>query len=85
MPTNPRRKTKTPQPSPGGAKTRPRRRKLAAVPEPPAPKPKTKYYMTRITMDLMERVEDLRPEHIPREPFIRHILSVGLDQMEEEE
>jgi hypothetical protein len=50
-----------------------------------APPPRPQYYMIRITPELIDRVDALRPEYIKREPYIRHILDIGLGEMEEEE
>jgi hypothetical protein len=38
----------------------------------------------RITPDLIDRIDAIRPDLIPREPFVRHILDLGLQQLEEE-
>jgi len=38
----------------------------------------------RITPDLIDRIDAIRPDLIPREPFVRHILDLGLKQLEEE-
>lgn len=38
----------------------------------------------RITPDLIERIDAIRPDLIPREPFVRHVLDLGLRQLEEE-
>jgi hypothetical protein len=47
----------------------------------PAPK---QYTPIRLTADLVERVDAIRPDMIPREPFVRHVLDIGLQQLEEE-
>lgn len=39
----------------------------------------------RMTADLVERVDARRPALIPREPFIRQMLSDYLDQLEEQD
>jgi hypothetical protein len=70
--------------TPKTSKTAQPAKKRRRVPPTPPPKPQPKYYMIRITPDLIARVEDLRPQHIPREPFIRHLLSLQLDEMEEQ-
>jgi len=49
--------------------------------KPPA---QVAYLPVRITPDLIERIDAIRPDMIPREPFIRHVLDVGLTQLEEE-
>jgi hypothetical protein len=38
----------------------------------------------RITPELIDRIDAIRPDLIPREPFVRHILDLGLQQLEEE-
>lgn len=38
----------------------------------------------RITPDLLDRVDALRPDMVAREPFVRHILDIGLTLLEEE-
>jgi hypothetical protein len=49
----------------------------------PLPIPKT-YLPIRITPELIERIDALRPDLIPREPFVRHVLDIGLNVLEEE-
>lgn len=56
------------------AKTGRRRRK---------PKPPTPTIPIRITGDLIDRVDAHRPALIPREPYIRQLLSERLDQMDQ--
>lgn len=38
----------------------------------------------RITPDLIDRIDEIRPDMIPREPFVRHLLDIALTQLEEE-
>jgi hypothetical protein len=38
----------------------------------------------RISAELIDRIDAIRPDLIPREPFIRHVLDIGLQQLEEE-
>ena len=38
----------------------------------------------RISPELIDRIDAIRPDLIPREPFVRHILDLGLQQLEEE-
>jgi hypothetical protein len=60
-----------------GGKVKKRRRRPEPPPTPTLP--------IRITGPLIDRVDALRPSLIPREPFIRQLLSERLDQLEEEE
>jgi hypothetical protein len=38
----------------------------------------------RLTAELQARVDAVRPDMIPREPFVRHLIEVGLERLEEE-
>jgi metal-responsive CopG/Arc/MetJ family transcriptional regulator len=58
-----------------------RRRRRSQIAKPPA----KKMIPVRIADDLVERVDALRPEYIPREPFIRQILSEKIEEMEEQQ
>lgn len=49
------------------------------APEPLPPVP------VRITADLIERVDAVKPQMIPREPYIRHLLDEILKQYEDDE
>lgn len=57
----------------GGVKKR-RRRQPEKPPTPTVP--------IRITGDLIDRIDAIRPEMIPREPFTRHLLGTALDAVE---
>jgi hypothetical protein len=70
--------TKTATTSRGGNVKRAKRRK------PPA-KPPTPTLPIRITGDLIDRVDALKPDLIPREPYIRQLLADKLTEMENEE
>lgn len=50
-----------------------------------APPPPTPTRLVRISGDLIDRVDAVRPEMIPREPFIRHLLDEKLKEYEQEE
>jgi hypothetical protein len=53
--------------------------KKAILPEPerlPIP--------VRITPELIDRIDEIRPDMIPREPFVRHLLDIALTMLEEE-
>ena len=54
--------------------------KLKVVPAPKLRGP----LPIRISPDLLDRVDAIRPDQIPREPFIRYILDLGLKQLEDE-
>jgi hypothetical protein len=56
--------------------TRKRRRRTAPPP------PETPTVPIRITGPLIDRVDAVRPALIPREPFVRQLLSERLDQLE---
>jgi hypothetical protein len=56
-------------------------KKLVQVPPPPR---YTEPLPVRITPDLLDRVDALRPDMVAREPFVRHILDIGLTLLEEE-
>jgi hypothetical protein len=66
--------TKTITPRGGNVK---KRRKAVKPPTPTLP--------IRITGDLIDRVDAIRPELIPREPYIRQLLSERLSQREAEQ
>lgn len=51
----------------------------------PPEKPPTQTLPIRITGDLIDRVDKIKPDLIPREPFIRQLLDERLTQMENEE
>src|ERR1700754_449868 len=36
----------------------------------------------RVTPDLLMRVDAVRPDHIPREPFVRHLIDLALKRLE---
>jgi hypothetical protein len=38
----------------------------------------------RVTPDLIDRIDEIRPDMIPREPFVRHLLEMALAIVEEE-
>jgi len=38
----------------------------------------------RITPDLLDRIDEVRPDLIPREPYVRHLIELGLDLVESE-
>jgi hypothetical protein len=38
----------------------------------------------RITGELLDRIDDIRPDLIPREPFVRHLIELGLEALEDE-
>jgi len=38
----------------------------------------------RVTPDLIDRIDDIKPDMIPREPFVRHLLDIALTMLEEE-
>jgi hypothetical protein len=49
-------------------------------------KPKNKSMLpVRISVDLLDRIDAIKPEHLPREPFIRYVLDIGIKTFEEEE
>jgi hypothetical protein len=49
----------------------------------PTPEPTAKYYLPiRISEDLLDRIDAIRPEMTPREPFVRHVLDIGLKRLE---
>lgn len=51
--------------------------KLKKQPTPPRePLP------VRMTGPLLDRIDNVRPEMIPREPFIRHLVELGLKEYE---
>jgi hypothetical protein len=43
-----------------------------------------KYLPIRLTPDLLEKVDNVRPDMIPREPFVRHLIELGIQRLEEE-
>lgn len=47
--------------------------------------PPRKDLPVRITGDLLDRIDAVRPDMIPREPYIRHLLDEQLKLLEEEE
>lgn len=69
-----------------GGKVNGRRRRREPEPPPtpskPEPEPMTP---VRISVSLIERVDAIKPALVPREPFIRQLLSDYLDTLEEEE
>lgn len=46
--------------------------------------PAKQYLPIRIMPEQIERIDALRPDLIPREPFVRHVLDIGLQVLEEE-
>ena len=38
----------------------------------------------RLTAELQARVDEVRPDMIPREPFVRHLIELGLERLEEQ-
>lgn len=48
------------------------------------PPPPRQALPVRITGPLLDRVDDVRPELVPREPFIRHLIEIGLEEYEDE-
>ena len=73
-------------------KTSSRGGKLESAPEPnrAARRAKPKHAATamlpvRISGDLLNRIDAIKPEHLPREPFIRYVLDIGIKTFEEEE
>lgn len=38
----------------------------------------------RITPELLDRIDAVRPDLIPREPFVRHLIDLALQELEEE-
>jgi hypothetical protein len=46
--------------------------------------PSKTYLPVRILPEQIERIDAIRPDMIPREPFVRHVLDIGLSQLEEE-
>jgi hypothetical protein len=38
----------------------------------------------RITPELIDRIDEIKPDMIPREPFVRHLLDMALTMLEEE-
>lgn len=46
--------------------------------------PSKTYLPVRILPEQIERIDALRPDTIPREPFVRHVLDIGIEQLEEE-
>jgi hypothetical protein len=54
------------------------------VKKPPLQVVEPQYLPIRITADLVERIDDIRPDMIPREPFVRHLLDLIVTQIEEE-
>lgn len=62
--------------------------KLAVAPRRrPAPKPKLHEVTlpVRITPDLLNRVDAIKPAFIGREPYIRQLLDIGIRTIEAEE
>jgi hypothetical protein len=60
-----------------GGKVRPVRKTVPAP--PPTPRPDLPI---RITGDLLDRIDALRPDMVAREPFVRHVLDIGLKRLE---
>lgn len=50
----------------------------------PTPPPRPAFLPVRITAAQVDRIDAIRPDMIPREPFIRHVLDIGIEHMEEE-
>lgn len=46
--------------------------------------PRPAFLPVRITTEQIDRIDAIRPDMIPREPFIRHVLDIGIEQLEEE-
>lgn len=46
--------------------------------------PSKNFLPIRILPEQIERIDALRPDLIPREPFVRHVLDIGIEQLEEE-
>lgn len=54
--------------------------------KPPAPKQQSQQFIPiRIPLDLIERIDAIKPDMIPREPYVRHLLDLIVTDMEEEE
>jgi len=50
----------------------------------PAPPPRPAFLPVRITAEQIDRIDSIRPDMIPREPFIRHVLDIGIETLENE-
>jgi hypothetical protein len=49
----------------------------------PVRKPVAKSYLPiRIDSELLERIDAIRPDMVAREPFVRHVLDIGLKRLE---
>jgi len=59
----------------GGSVKKKRRRR-------PPTKPPTPTIPIRISGDLIDRIDAVRPELIPREPYTRHLVEKALDAVE---
>lgn len=68
-------------PNTGNRNTKRRRRR---EPEPPAKPPAEAMLPIRINQSLIDRVDQYRPDLIPREPYIRQLLKEKLDDMDEQ-
>jgi len=46
--------------------------------------PSKNFLPIRILPEQIERIDALRPDMIPREPFVRHVLDIGIEALENE-
>jgi hypothetical protein len=46
--------------------------------------PRPPFLPVRISTEQIDRIDALRPDMIPREPFIRHVLDLGIEVLEDE-
>jgi hypothetical protein len=47
-------------------------------------KPPRQALPIRVTGDLLDRIDEVRPDLTPREPFVRYLIELGLEQLEYE-
>lgn len=48
------------------------------------PPPRPAFLPVRITAEQIDKIDAIRPDMIPREPFIRHVLDIGIETLENE-
>lgn len=71
--------------SSNASRRRARKRTTPNQPPPPPEPTKEKMLPIRLNEMLIERLDAIRPELIPREPFIRQWISDRLDEQDGEE
>jgi metal-responsive CopG/Arc/MetJ family transcriptional regulator len=42
----------------------------------------TEFQMVRVDIDLLDRIDDIKDEMVPRDPFIRKLLEQAVEQIE---